>query len=83
MLATYASQRRTDVDLDKAKDSAARQLPVGILLVELRDPATRQPLFRARIDKPLDADSGKLEAAINEAVKEMFEKYPARTPAKR
>src|SRR5687768_12196633 len=38
VLATYASQRRTDVDL-KAKDKSARELPVGVLVVELRDPA--------------------------------------------
>jgi hypothetical protein len=84
--ATYASQRRTDVELKSktpnAKDGA-REFPVGTLLVELRDPATRQALFRVRIDKPLDAEPEKLEGAINEAVTTMFEKYPTRTAAKR
>jgi hypothetical protein len=79
LLATYASQRRTDVEL---KATGAREFPVGVLIVELRDPAS-QPLFRARIDKPLDVERDQLEPAINAAVKEMFEKYPTRTPPPR
>ena len=80
LLATYASQRRTDVEL---KAAGAREFPVGVLILELRDPATSQPLFRARIDKPLDVERAQLEPAINAAVTEMFEKYPTRTPAAR
>ena len=81
VLATYASQRRTDAEL-KAK-AGAREFPVGVLIVELRDPANSQALFRVRIDKPLDVERDKLEPVINEAVTEMFAKYPTRTPAKR
>ena len=81
VLATYASQRRTDAELKEK--GGAREFPVGVLIVELRDPATSQPLFRVRIDKPLDVERDKLEPAINAAVTEMFEKYPTRTPAKR
>jgi hypothetical protein len=85
VLATYASVRRTDVDLkSKGVDTGqGREFAVGTLVVDLRDPATRQPLFRVRIDKPLDSEPEKVEAAINEAVAAMFEKYPARTSTKR
>jgi hypothetical protein len=85
VLATYASLRRTDVDLKSKADKsgALREYPVGTLVVDLRDPATRQPVFRVRIDTPIDAEPEKLEAAINEAVTAMFEKYPARTATKR
>lgn len=86
VLATYASQRRTDVELNSKAATAnngAREFAVGTLVVDLRDPATNEPLFRVRIDKPIDADREKLEAAINAAVTEMFEKYPTRTAAKR
>lgn len=85
VLATYASLRRTDVDLKSKADTSGsrRQYSVGTLVVDLRDPATRQPLFRVRIDKPIDSEPEKLEAAINAAVTEMFEKYPTRTATKR
>ena len=84
VLALYASQRRTDVDLkSKTAPTGVQEFAVGVLIVELRDPATSQPLFRARIDKPIDADRAKLEAEINAAVKELFEKYPTRTAPKR
>lgn len=84
VLATYASQRRTDVDLkSKTAPGGVQEFAVGVLIVELRDPATSVPLFRARIDKPIDADRAKLEGEINTAVKEMFEKYPTRTATKR
>jgi len=79
VLATYTSQRRTDAELKK---TGAREFPVGVLIVELRDP-TSQPLFRVRIDKPLDVERDKLEPVINAAVTEIFAKYPTRTPAKR
>jgi hypothetical protein len=81
LLATYASLRRTDVDVtSKAKKSGAgREYAVGTLIVDLRDPATNQPLFRARIDQPIDTEPEKVEAAINAAVTAMFEKYPTRT----
>src|SRR5580765_2131063 len=79
VLATYTSQRRTDAELKK---TGAREFPVGVLIVEVRDP-TSQPLFRVRIDKPLDVERDKPETVINAAVTEMFEKYPPRPPAKR
>jgi hypothetical protein len=83
--ATYASTRRTDVNLKgKANASGARPAyEVGTLVVDLRDPATQQPLFRVRIDTPITTEPDQAEAAINAAVTAMFEKYPKPSGAKR
>ena len=78
MVVTYASVSRTDVDL-KSKPSAdgvRRQYAVGTLVVDMRDPANKESLFRVRMDTPIDKDPEKLEAGINAAVAAMFEKYP-------
>jgi Domain of unknown function (DUF4136) len=77
VLVTYGSLTRTDVDLKSkpAKDGARREYPVGTLVVSLLAPSNRQPLFRVRIDTPIDADRAQLEPAINAAVAAMFEKY--------
>jgi hypothetical protein len=47
--------------------------------VDLRDPATRQPLFRVRSTPRSTTEPDKAEMEINAAVTAMFEKYPART----
>ena len=74
---TYASISRTDVDLkSKGKQGELTQYSVGTLVVDLRNPANQQPLFRVRIDKPIDSDPATYEATINAAVAAMFEKYP-------
>jgi hypothetical protein len=85
VLATYASISRTDVDLkSKAdKNGARKEFPVGTLVVDLRDPATRQPVFRVRSDSPIDTEPDKLEANINAAVAAMFAKYPTAAASKR
>jgi hypothetical protein len=85
LVATYASIRRTDVDLKSkgVNTGHGREYAVGTLVVDLRDPATQQPLFRVRIDKPIDTEPEQAEAVINAAVTAMFEKYPARTSTKR
>ena len=78
VLVTYASIGRTDVDL-KSKPSADGMRPqyaVGTLVVDMRDPANKESLFRVRMDTPIDKDPVKLEAGINAAVAAMFEKYP-------
>jgi hypothetical protein len=83
VVVTYASLRRTDADLkSKSKDGKLREYPVGTLVVDLREPSTQQPLFRVRMDTPIDADRDKLEPAINAAVAAMFEKYPRRPAVK-
>ena len=83
-MATYASLRRTDVDLkSKGADSGhGREFAVGTLVVDLRDATTRKALFRVRIDTPIEAERDKAEPAINAAVTAMFEKYPTRTSTK-
>jgi len=54
-----------------------RQFAVGTLVVDVRNPANKQSLFRVRMDTPIDAaDPAKLEGSINAAVAAMFEKYP-------
>jgi hypothetical protein len=81
VVVTYASLSRTDVDLKAKtpKGSAAPEYAVGTLVVDLRDPANRESFFRVRMDTPIDKDPVKREAAINEAVAAMFEKYPKST----
>jgi len=80
VVVTYASLSRTDADLkskpDKDKGGALREYAVGTLVVDMRDPANKDSLFRVRMDTPIDKDPVKLEAAINAAVAAMFEKYP-------
>jgi hypothetical protein len=83
VVVTYASLTRTDTDL-KSKPSATgalREYAVGTLVVDMRDPANRQSLFRVRMDTPIDKDPVKVEAAVNAAVAAMFEKYP-KAPAR-
>jgi len=80
VLATYYSLSRTDVDL-KAKADASGSRPqywVGTLMVALLDPGSRRRLLQMRIDKPIDIEPAKLEAAINTAVAALFAKYPTR-----
>ena len=78
VLVTYSSLRSTDVDLEgkKDKDGILPMYPVGSLVVELRDPASREPLFRVRVDTPIHIAAAELENDINAAVKAIFAKYP-------
>ena len=77
VLVTYASVARTDVDLKKAeKNGALPEFSVGTLVVDLSDPK-EDVLFRVRMDTPFDRDRATIEATINQAVAEMFAKYPA------
>jgi hypothetical protein len=76
---TYASMSRTDVDVKSSgKNGELPQYPVGTLVVDVRNPANKQSLFRVRMDTPITTnDSARLEAEINAAVAAMFAKYPA------
>jgi hypothetical protein len=81
---SYASQRRTDADVT-AKPSPTGTLPtypVGVLVVQMRDPTTLQMLFNAKVNSPIDAERSKLEPTINAVTTALFEKYP-RPGAKR
>ena len=80
VLVAYYSVTRTDVNL-KAKPDAGGLLPqssVGTLMVALLRPTDRERLVRLRIDTPIDATAGKVEAAIDSAVAELFAHYPTR-----
>jgi hypothetical protein len=80
VLVTYASVTRTDVDM-KAKPDAKELRPqylVGSLNLALLEPANRRRLLRLRVDRPINAERSKLEAAIEAAVAEMFTQYPGR-----
>ena len=75
---TYASISRTDVDLKSSgKNGELAQFAVGTLVVDVRNPANKQSLFKVRMDTPIHNDPTKLEGEINAAVAAMFEKYPA------
>jgi hypothetical protein len=76
VLATYYSLTRLDSDLKPGADGRLSLYKVGTLVIDLLDATNREPLFRVRIDKPLDADRAKLEATVNDAVTAMFQKYP-------
>lgn len=55
------------------------KIPVGNLIVDLVDAKAKQMVWRGTASKTLDPKSApeKREAAVNEAVQKMFEKYPA------
>lgn len=81
VLAAYYSLTRTDVN-HKAKPDSTGKLPqysVGTLVFALLDPTDRRRLLQLRIDTPIDVERDKLEASINSAVAQLFEKYPTRS----
>jgi len=82
VLITYYTVRRTDIDA-KAKQPPPgvpeAQLEVGTLVVVFMEPGSRRRLLTMRTDKPVDLDPSKREAIVNEAVTELFTKYPTRT----
>jgi hypothetical protein len=81
VLVTYYSLSRTDVDITVKPDATGAHPKhwVGTLMVALLDPASRERRLRLRIDKPIDIEPAKLDAAIDAAVAALFEKYPTRT----
>jgi hypothetical protein len=81
-IVSYASVTRNDVDLKSkpSADGSLREFRVGTLVLDLRDGAARESLFRVRMDKPIETDSATLAATINGAVAEMFGKYPVPKP---
>jgi Domain of unknown function (DUF4136) len=84
VMVAYYSLTRTDVDLTGKEDAAKLpQYQVGTLMVAFLDPASRARIVRMRIDKPItEANSAKLKPEIDEAVSEIFAKYPTRTEKK-
>ncbi len=82
VVVTYATVRRTDVDLTSkaAQDNKAggNRHEVGTLVVIMMEPATRKQIFRARGDKPIEPDAEKIKPVVDGTVAEMFAKYPTR-----
>ena len=81
LLVTYASLRRTDVDLDAktpAADGTRPQYDVGTLIVLLLEPGSRKEVFRGRVDTPIVVDADKVIAIVDSTVNEMFAKYPTK-----
>lgn len=81
VLVMYQSLTRSDIDL-KGDPSGDKPYPVGTLVVALLQPSNHRELLRLRTDKPIDVAPGKLEAAIDSAVTELFERYPTRSKKK-
>ena len=81
VMVTYASQRRTDVDL-KSKppgtNSQGTEYAVGSLVVLMREPGTGKELLRGKVDKPIELSRDKLQPVIDGVVAEIFAKYPTR-----
>jgi hypothetical protein len=80
VVVTYGSLSRTDVDLETAKGPPPA-ITVGTLIINLTDAATRQLLFSARLDMPLDWSPATYQATVDAAVAAIFDKYPP--PSKR
>jgi hypothetical protein len=77
--ATYASVSRLDGDVKtKTADGKVPLQPVGTIVFDLVSKATRKPVFRARVDTPINAEAAANEAIINQAIAALFEKYPTR-----
>jgi hypothetical protein len=81
VLVLYQSLTRSDIDL-KGDPSGDKPYPVGTLVVALLQPGSHKELLRLRTDRPIDVAAGKLEAAIDSAVTELFQRYPTRSKRK-
>ena len=82
VMVTYATVRRTDVDLKSkppSKNSQGTEYPVGTLVVLMRQPVTGKELLRGKVDKPIELSPDKIGAVIDGVVAEIFAKYPTRT----
>jgi hypothetical protein len=79
-LVTYFALRRTDSDMKSKPDAQGGRalIAVGTLSVGLFNPGTKKEIVRLRLDKPIDTDPAQSETMINNAVTEMFAKYPTK-----
>ena len=84
VLVAYDALQRTDADL-KAKPTEDGVLPmyrVGTLVVRILEPGSLEPLFRARIDKPISTPRDQLGPVIDAAVAARLRRYPTKAPQK-
>jgi hypothetical protein len=80
LVVSYDALGRTDVNLQESKGNDYKDVSVGMLVVNLREAASKQSVFRVRMDTPMERNPATIEAEINAAVAAIFGKYP---PAKR
>jgi len=74
---TYTSLNRSEVEVSRSTaQQASAPFTVGTLVVDISNPASRESLYRVRMDTPIDPNPARLEAEIGAAVKAMFETYP-------
>jgi hypothetical protein len=79
VLVEYDSNRRTDVDTSaNAPPGKLPEYAVGVLVVVMRESASKKEVFRARAHEPIDLAPEKAKATIDGVVTEMFAKYPTR-----
>jgi len=79
LVVRYEALGRTDVDV-KAKPASDGSLPeqsAGTLDVTLTDRATKRLSFDVRMNTPFERNAATIESTVNDAVKAIFEKYPA------
>jgi hypothetical protein len=81
VIVNHQALRRSDVDTKSAPSAAGTrdQISVGSLTLRLLDSKTRSRILELRLDKPIDTTPGQAEAVINQAVTELFTKYPTKT----
>ena len=80
VIVTYDSISRTDSDEPGITEETARvQRWVGSLAVSVLDSGNRRrPFLRLALARPIDVDPSQLHSEIDLAVRELFEKYPAK-----
>ena len=79
VLVSYGAIRRTDVKVQKpGATSPQTQYSVGTVYLLVLDPKDRTRLLQLRLDKPIDANPAAAGPAIDQAVAELFTKYPVK-----
>jgi Domain of unknown function (DUF4136) len=80
VLVSYSSLSRADANLGARSDAGGvpPQSLVGMLRVRMLEPGSRRQVLQLRVDKPIDTEPARLEAAIKGAIAEMFAEYPTR-----
>jgi hypothetical protein len=80
VLVSYSSLSRADANLGARSDAGGvpSQSLVGMLRVRMQEPGSRRQVLLLRVDKPIDTEPARLEAAIKGAIAEMFAEYPTR-----
>jgi len=79
VLVGYGAIRRTDVNVQKPSATGPQtQSSVGTVYLLVLDPKDRTRLLQLRLDKPIDANPAAAGPAIDQAMAELFTKYPVK-----